>query len=76
MEDGQNSDTVGLVTQLREQISSLTRQVGLKEKELLGKEREITDLKANNFRTESELRLKLKSAQRDYETKVSCHGNH
>jgi ribonuclease BN (tRNA processing enzyme) len=63
------SDHLVAMTQLREQISNLHRQIAQKDKDLLAKDRQITELRAANFTTENECREKLKQHQREYESK-------
>jgi len=65
-----NSDHVVALTHLREQIANLQRQLTQKDKELMAKERQITEFKANNFTIETECRNKLKTAQKEHDSKV------
>jgi len=65
-----SSDHLVALTQLREQIANLQRQLSQKDKDLLAKDRQITELKAANFTTEAESRNKLKSTVREHDTKV------
>ncbi|CAG9858284.1 unnamed protein product [Phyllotreta striolata] len=68
--DPNSSDHVVAMTQLKEQIASLQKQLSQKNTELINKDKMITELKANNFTTENELRNKLKVIQKEYDTKV------
>ncbi|XP_014210453.1 protein FAM76A isoform X2 [Copidosoma floridanum] len=65
------SDHVVAVTSLKETISNLQKQISMKDGQLLAKEKQITELKAKNFTSESELRNKMKSTEREYENKIS-----
>lgn len=73
--DPNSSDHVIAMTQLKEQIASLTKQLSQKNSELLNKDKLITELKANNFTTENELRQKLKNLQKEYDDKVDSLNN-
>nr|CAH7764421.1 unnamed protein product [Callosobruchus chinensis] len=68
--DPHSSDHVVAMTNLKEQIASLNKQVNQKNQDLLNKDKMITELKATNFTTENELRQKLKSQQKEHEDKV------
>jgi hypothetical protein len=70
VKNASTSDHVVALTHLREEIANLQRQLNQKDKELMAKERQITEFKANNFTIETECRNKLKMAQREHETKV------
>jgi len=69
-EEFNNPDHVVALTQLRETISNLHRQIAQKDKDILGKDRQITEIKAHSFTTENELRSKIKQAQREYDQKT------
>ncbi|KAG5889017.1 hypothetical protein JTB14_033946 [Gonioctena quinquepunctata] len=73
--DPNSSDHVVAMTQLKEKIASLQKQVSQKNGELINKDKMITELKANNFTTENELRNKLKSMQKEQEDKVDFLNN-
>nr|XP_023012059.1 protein FAM76A [Leptinotarsa decemlineata] len=73
--DPNSSDHVVAMTQLKEQIASLQKQMTQKNSELINKDKMITELKANNFTTENELRNKLKSIQKEHEDKVNFLNN-
>jgi len=64
------SDHLVALTQLRETIGNLQRQLAQKDKDLLAKDRQITELKAANFTTETECRNKLRTMQQDHDGKV------
>ncbi|XP_072391410.1 protein FAM76A [Diabrotica undecimpunctata] len=68
--DPNSSDHVVAMTQLKEQIASLQKQLSQKNAELLNKDKTITELKATNFTTENELRQRLKNIQKEHEDKV------
>lgn len=67
--DPNSSDHVVAMTQLKEQIASLQKQLNQKDQQLLSKDKMITELKAKHFTTENELRNKMKTTQKDHETK-------
>ncbi|KAG4078301.1 hypothetical protein HA402_013011 [Bradysia odoriphaga] len=56
--------------QLKEQIASLQKRLLMKDRELLSKDKHITELKSQNFISENELRTKMKDAEKYYETKI------
>jgi len=65
-----SSDHLVQTTMLRETIANLQREVAKRDKELLAKDRMITELKAQNFTTENECRTKVRDTQRNHEAKV------
>ncbi|KAJ9597815.1 hypothetical protein L9F63_011310 [Diploptera punctata] len=65
--DPNSSDHVVAVTELKEQIASLQKQLNQKDSQLLSKDKMITELKAKHFTVESELRNKI---QKEHENKV------
>ncbi|XP_076662390.1 protein FAM76A isoform X2 [Halictus rubicundus] len=69
--DPNSSDHVVAVTQLKEKIAHLQKQISIKDSQLLAKDRQITELKAKNFTSETELRNKMKATEKEYETKIS-----
>ncbi|CAD6208298.1 GSCOCG00003307001-RA-CDS [Cotesia congregata] len=69
--DPNSSDHVVAVTQLKEKIAHLQKQLSQKDNQLLTKDRQITDLKAKNFTSETELRNKMKLTEKEYESKVA-----
>lgn len=56
--------------QLKEQIANLQKKLQMKDRELLSKDKHITELKSQNFVSENELRTKMKDAEKFYETKI------
>jgi len=58
------------MTTLKEQIASLQRRLNQKDKELLEKDKQITELKGKNFDKENEMRKKMQDMERLYEMKV------
>ncbi|KAL7639877.1 UNVERIFIED_CONTAM: hypothetical protein RMT77_009290 [Armadillidium vulgare] len=68
--DPSSGDQLALITQLREQIANLEKQLYQKDAQLLGKEKQMTELKAGHFTVEHELRVKMKNIQKDHEMKV------
>ncbi|KAF7994477.1 hypothetical protein HCN44_003949 [Aphidius gifuensis] len=69
--DPNSSDHVVAVTQLKEKIALLQKQLSQKDSQLLTKDRQIHELKAKNFTAESELRNKMKSTEKDHDNKVN-----
>lgn len=97
--DPNSSDHVVAVTQLKEKIAHLQKQISIKDGQLLAKDRQvnipqrpnegsvrngasydfrndrfcsqITELKAKNFTSETELRNKMKATEKEYEAKIS-----
>lgn len=68
--DPNSSDHVVAMTQLKEQIASLQKQLSQKDGQLLTKDKMITELKAKHFTTENELRTKMKTVQKEYDQKL------
>ncbi|XP_049793484.1 protein FAM76A isoform X1 [Schistocerca nitens] len=68
--DPNSSDHVVAMTQLKEQIASLQKQLTQKDALLLSKDKQMTELKAKHFTTESELRNKMKTMQKEHDNKV------
>lgn len=66
----QNSSEHVVAIQLKEQIASLQKKLQMKDRELLSKDKHITELKSQNFISENELRTKMKDAEKYYETKI------
>lgn len=71
--DPNSSDHMVAMTQLKEQIASLQKQLTLKDAQMLTKDKHITELKAKHFTTENELRTKMKNIQKEYDTKVDAY---
>lgn len=69
--DTNNSDNVILITQLREQIESLKKQLTVKDAQLLEKDKKITELKAENYEADKESRQKVLNVQRMHEETIS-----
>ncbi|KAL1491061.1 hypothetical protein ABEB36_011714 [Hypothenemus hampei] len=68
--DPNSSDHVVAMTQLKEQIASLKKQLSQKDAQLLAKDKTITELKAKHFTMEAELRTKMKKDQKENDDKV------
>lgn len=68
--DTNSSDHVIAMTELKEKIASLQKKVVQKDRDLLDKDKLITELKARNFTAENELRTRMKDTESFYETKV------
>lgn len=67
--DQNSSEHVVAMTQLKEQIASLHKKLKEKDRELLGKDKLITELKSNNFVSENELRVKMKDNEKFFARK-------
>lgn len=68
--DPNSSDHVVAMTELKEQIASLQKRLVMKDKDLLEKDKLITELKGKNFASEIEIRNKMKDTERMYDIKV------
>uniref|UniRef100_A0A1B6HW34 Protein FAM76A n=1 Tax=Homalodisca liturata TaxID=320908 RepID=A0A1B6HW34_9HEMI len=68
--DPNSSDHVVAMTQLKEQMASLQKQLAVKDSTILTKDKLITELKAKHFTTENELRIKMNNSQKDHDKKV------
>nr|CAG4647734.1 EOG090X02IW [Moina brachiata]SVE92896.1 EOG090X02IW [Moina brachiata] len=68
--DPNSSDHVVALTELREQVATLQKQLTGKDNQLLTKEKQITELKAAQFRMEQEHRTKMRTVQKDYDAKT------
>lgn len=64
--DPTSSDHVVVLTQLREQVSSLQKQVTLKDQQLLAKDKQIAELKAHMSSDERNARTKLLAEQKKH----------
>ncbi|XP_033226043.1 protein FAM76A isoform X2 [Belonocnema kinseyi] len=69
--DPNSSDHVVAVTQLKEKIANLQKQISIRDGQLLTKDKQITELKAKNFTAEAELRNRFKSSEKEYDAKIS-----
>ncbi|XP_045114569.1 protein FAM76A-like isoform X1 [Portunus trituberculatus] len=69
-DDPGTADQLVLITQLREQIAHLEKQLSGKDAQLLAKEKQMTELKASQFTIEQELRQKMKNVSREFDSKV------
>lgn len=68
--DPNSSDHVVATTQLKEKIASLQKQLTAKDSQLLAKDRQITELKAKNFTSETDLRNKMKNMEKEATDKI------
>lgn len=68
--DQNSSEHVIAMTQLKEEIASLRKKLMQKDRELLAKDKHMTDLKSKNFHSENELRTKMKDAEKYYDSKI------
>ncbi|XP_050026749.2 Na(+)/dicarboxylate cotransporter 3 [Dermacentor andersoni] len=64
--DPNSSDHVVVLTQLREQVSSLQKQLSLKDQQLLAKDKQIAELKAHMSSDERNHRSKLQAEQKKH----------
>ncbi|PVD29150.1 hypothetical protein C0Q70_11747 [Pomacea canaliculata] len=69
--DTGTSDNVILITQLREQIESLKKQISAKDAQLLEKDKKITELKAEHYEAEKDARLKVQNLQKQHEETIN-----
>ncbi|XP_050697646.1 protein FAM76A-like isoform X4 [Eriocheir sinensis] len=69
-DDPGTADQLVLITQLREQIAHLEKQLSGKDAQLLAKEKQMTELKASQFTIEQELRQKMKNVSREFDSKI------
>lgn len=68
--DPNSSDHLVAMTQLKEKIASLEKRLSQKDRELLTKDKLITELKSTNFESENKLRSKMRDSEKYYEAKV------
>ncbi|GJQ82793.1 hypothetical protein Trydic_g13496 [Trypoxylus dichotomus] len=68
--DPNSSDHMVAMTQLKEQIASLQKQLNQRDAQLLSKDKLITELKAKHFTVENEFRNKIKTVEKDHENKI------
>ncbi|KAI8498504.1 Protein fam76b [Branchiostoma belcheri] len=65
-----STDQMIAMTQLREEVASLKKQIEQKDKLLLEKEKKITELKAGQWETEKEMRNKIQNMQKSHQEAV------
>merc|ERR1711935_461211 len=65
------TDHMGEITQLKEKIAALEKQINQKDRLLIAKDQEITQMKAKLFNEEKLIREKMKNMQKSHEDKVS-----
>lgn len=70
--DTATSENVILITQLREQIESLKKQMSGKDQQLLEKDKKITELKAQMYESDKEFRSKVQAMQRGHATAIEA----
>lgn len=68
--DPNSSDHVVAMTQLKEQIASLQKRLAQKDRDLLAKDKQMTELKSKNFTSENEMRNKMRDTEKFYESKI------
>ena len=66
-----DTDHVGEITQLKEKIAALEKQLRMKDNQLISKDQEITQMKAKVFNEEKLIREKMKLMAKSHEDKVS-----
>lgn len=64
--DPNSSDHVVVLTQLREQVSSLQKQLSLKDQQLLAKDKQIAELKAHMSSDERNAREKMQAEKKKH----------
>merc|ERR1712179_492538 len=69
--DNGDTDHMGGINQLKEKIIGLERQISSKNRELIAKDQEITQMKAKVFNEEKLIREKMKTMARLHEVKVT-----
>uniref|UniRef100_A0A6G1SA30 Protein FAM76B n=1 Tax=Aceria tosichella TaxID=561515 RepID=A0A6G1SA30_9ACAR len=65
------NDLSAVVTQLKDQVTTLNKRLQLKEKELLSKDQQIADLKATITRDQRETKEKINNIQKQHSDRVS-----
>lgn len=68
--DPNSSDHLVAMTQLKEKIAGLEKRLSQKDRELLAKDKQITELKGTNFESENKMRTKMRDTEKFYEAKV------
>merc|ERR1711892_1391533 len=66
-----DTDHVGEITQLKEKIAALEKQIRVKDNQLITKDQEITQMKAKLFNEERLIREKMKLMSKAHEEKVT-----
>merc|ERR1712062_473235 len=66
-----DTDHVGEITQLKEKIAALEKQLRMKDNQLISKDQEITQMKAKVFNEEKLIREKMKLMAKSHEDKVA-----
>jgi len=66
-----DTDHVGEITQLKEKIAALEKQIRVKDNQLIAKDQEITQMKAKLFNEEKLIREKMKGMAKGHEDKVT-----
>ncbi|BES93937.1 Family with sequence similarity 76, member [Nesidiocoris tenuis] len=68
--DPNSSDHVVAMTQLKEQMASMQKQLSIKDSLLLSKDKTITELKAAHFTAENEIRNRMLNEKKEADFKV------
>lgn len=68
--DPNSTDHMVALTQLREQIASLQKQLGQKDQQLLSKDKMIAELKAKIFSSDKEMRTKVQGINKEHTDQV------
>lgn len=68
--DTNSTDHLVALTQLKEQIASLQRQLLQKDQQLLAKDKIISEFKAKQFSSEKEMRTKVQAMQKQHSDQV------
>merc|ERR1712012_1437879 len=70
-DNGSDMDHMGEINTLKEKIISLEKQISAKNRELIAKDQEITQMKAKVFNEEKLIREKMKKMASAHDTKVT-----
>lgn len=68
--DPNSSDHMVAMTSLKDKIAGLTKQVNQHKRDILAKDKLMTELKGKNYTSENELRNKMKEMEKFYEAKI------
>lgn len=65
-----STENMVMITQLREEVESLKRALSAKDQQILERDRKVTELKAQNFEAEKEMRNKLQTMSKTHSESV------
>ena len=66
-----SGDMTSVITQLKDQVASLTKRIQVKDRELLSKDQQIAELRATITREQREAREKLNTIQKQHAERMS-----